>query len=106
MLGRTTAVMSLAVIHIACSATSAVTAGDRYANCTDLGDLSLLSTSRDDAERQMRVRVLELGGDTLLFGVRGRTGRLIDSPEEIVERRSRLMAPAANSAAEQPIIAF
>jgi hypothetical protein len=34
-------------------------------------------------------RVLELGGDTLLFGVRGRAGRLSDSPDEITERRSR-----------------
>lgn len=100
---RTTALIPLAVIHIACSATRELGANDPYANCADLGDLSLLSYSQADAERQMRARVLALGGDTLLFGVRGRAGQLSDSPEEIVERRSRLMT-AATTDVEQPVI--
>jgi hypothetical protein len=103
-IARTTALLSLAVIQIACSATREIGADDPYANCADLGDLSLLSYSQADAERRMRARVLELGGDTLLFGVRGRTGRLGGSPEEIVERRSRLMTAGAATAAEQPVI--
>ena len=107
MLGRsarTTAVTSLAVIHFACSATREFAAGDPYANCEDLGDLSLLSYTQADAEQRMRARVLELGGDTLLFGVRGRAGQLRNSPAEISERRSRLLTAAAVTDAGQPAI--
>jgi hypothetical protein len=96
-------VIPLALMHIACSATRELGADDPYANCADLGDLSLLSYSQADAERRMRARVLELGGDTLLFGVRGRAGRLSDSPDEIVERRSRLLA-AVDDAGEPPLV--
>ena len=92
-IARTTALLPLAALHVACSATPQVAAVDPYANCADLGDLSFLSLSQAEAEQRMRARVLELGGDTLLFGVRGRAGRLGDSPDEIVERRSRLMTP-------------
>jgi hypothetical protein len=101
---RATAVMSLLVVHIACSATRVLTADDPYANCVDLGDLSVLSYSQAGAEQRMRSRVLELGGDTLLFGVRGRVGRLSDSPDEIIERRSRLLTSAAVADAAQPPI--
>ena len=94
-IARTMVIMPLAVLHIACSATRELAAADPYANCTDLGDLSLLSYNQADAEQRMRARVLELGGDTLLFGVRGRAGRLNDSPDEIVERRSRLLSATA-----------
>jgi hypothetical protein len=103
-IARTTAVIPLAVIHIACSATREPSAHDPYANCADLGDLSVLSYNQAGAEQQMRSRVLELGGDTLLFGVRGRTGRLSDSPDEIVERRSRLLTTAAVADAPSPIV--
>lgn len=75
----------------ACSATREFASDDPYANCIDLGDLSLQSASRADAQQQMIARVAELGGDTLLFGERGRTGRLAAVPGEIVERRNRLL---------------
>jgi hypothetical protein len=39
----------------------------------------------------MKAQVLELGGDTLLFGERGRSGRTIAVPPEIVERRNELV---------------
>ena len=94
-IARTMALIPLAVIHIACSATRVFNAHDPYASCADLGDLALTSYSPTDAEQRMRARVRELGGDTLLFGVRGRTGRLSDSPEEITERRSRLLTADA-----------
>lgn len=51
----------------------------------------------------MRARVLELGGDTLLFGMRGRSGRLSASPEEIVERRNELLATAAANGSEPAV---
>jgi hypothetical protein len=104
LIARITAILPLAVIHCACSATREVAAGDPYANCADLGDLSLLSQTQADAEQRMRTRVLELGGDTLLFGVRGRTGRLANSPAEISERRSRLLTAATVTDAGQPAI--
>ena len=105
-LARTTAVMPLAVIQIACSVSHELAGDDRYAHCTDLGELALQSYSRADAERRMRVRVLELGGDLLLFGERGRSGRLSDSPEEIVERRNVLLATAAADGGERPAVAI
>ena len=101
---RATAVIPLLVMHIACSVIRVSTADDPYANCADLGDLSVRSYSQAGAEQQMRSRVLELSGDTLLFGVRGRAGRLSDSPDEIVERRSRLLTSAAVADAAQPPI--
>jgi hypothetical protein len=92
-------------MHIACSATRQVAASDPYANCADLGELSLLSSSQADAEQRMRARVLELGGDTLLIGVRGRAGRLSDSPLEIVERRGRLLTPTpVIDAGQAPVV--
>ncbi|HEX5047089.1 MAG TPA: hypothetical protein VFX89_08220 [Gammaproteobacteria bacterium] len=72
----------------------AIGSADPYARCTDLGEISLASTSRSDAELRMRARVRELGGDTLLFGMRGRSGPLANVPEEIAERRREIMAPA------------
>ena len=51
----------------------------------------------------MRLHVLELGGDTLLFGERGRSGRVRYVPEEIVERRNQLLAPAEAADGQQPI---
>jgi hypothetical protein len=42
----------------------------------------------------MRARVLQLGGDTLLFGERGRSGRLRDVPPEIVQRRNEILEAA------------
>jgi hypothetical protein len=90
--------MALAAIPIACTRTLELAAADPYAHCADLGDLSLSSRSRSDAELWMRARVLELGGDTLLFGERGRSGRLRDVPEEIVKRRSELIAVASANA--------
>jgi hypothetical protein len=71
----------------------------------DLGDLSLSAYSRSDAEVRMKTRVLELGGDTLLFGERGRSGRLNNVPEEIVERRNELLAIAATAAPRRPVAA-
>ena len=103
-IARTTAVILLAVIHTACSVTREFGAADPYANCVDLGDLSLMSYSQTDAEQRMRARVLELGGDTLLFGVRGRAGRLSDSPEEITERRSRLLTADADTDIALPAV--
>jgi hypothetical protein len=43
----------------------------------------------------MEARVLELGGDTLIFGERGRPERL-DVPQEIVERRNELNSTEPN----------
>jgi hypothetical protein len=39
----------------------------------------------------MKAQVLELGGDTLLFGERGRSGRTTVVPPEIDERRTALV---------------
>jgi hypothetical protein len=100
----TTALVPLAVMHVACTATREFAADDPYASCVDLGDLSLQSFNREDAERSMRERVREMGGDTLLFGVRGRAERLSDSPDEIVERRSRLLTTDAATDAARPAI--
>jgi TonB family protein len=101
------AVISPAVLLVACSATPTLSA-DPYAQCVDLGDLALLSASKSDAEAQMRTRVRELGGDTLLFGERGRSAPGA-APEEIAQRRQKLLGadtdavpqPAAEAAAEQ-----
>jgi TonB family protein len=79
-----------AVLLAACAATPALPP-DPYANCLDLGDLSLSSSSRADAESLMRARVRELGGDTLIFGERGRPGRAGNTPEEVARRRSALL---------------
>src|SRR5688500_440583 len=95
-IARTTTLVPLAVIHIACSATREFAADDPYANCVDLGSLSVQSFSRADAERAMLARVLELGGDTLLFGERGRSQRLSDAPDEIVARRNQRLATDAS----------
>jgi hypothetical protein len=78
-----------AAAHLACSASRTITEGP-YAGCEDLGDLALSSSSRDAAEQRMKAQVLDLGGDTLLFGERGRDFR-IDVPEEITERRNELV---------------
>lgn len=98
-------ILPIAALHGACSATPKLPADDPYARCVDLGEISLLSDSSSDAQQRMRVRVRELGGDTLLFGVRGRSRRLADAPEEIVQRRSELLAPAETAAEEVPAAA-
>jgi hypothetical protein len=105
-------ILTFAMPHIACSHAVKIGTGDRYANCADLGELSLQSYSRADAEQRMRLRVLELGGDTLLIGEQGRAGRLSASPAEIVERRTELLTgvdeepPAAVLTAEQQAAAL
>jgi hypothetical protein len=88
---RFAAVVLLAVLHIACSQALEFAAEDPYTHCVDLGDLALLSYNRADAETRMKAQVLELGGDTLLFGERGRSGRTTVVPSEIVERRTELV---------------
>jgi hypothetical protein len=98
---RTTAILTFALLHVACSHAVNIGADDRYANCADLGELALQSHSRADAEQRMRLRVLELGGDTLLIGERGRAGRLSASPAEIVERRNELLTGLDE---DQPIV--
>ena len=95
-------VVQLAVLDVACSPTPKLAADDPYAHCDDLGDLLLSSGSRSDAESRMRAQVLELGGDTLLFGERGRSGRLRNVPPEIAQRRDELIAVAQANAARQP----
>jgi hypothetical protein len=89
-----------AVLHVACSQTLELSA-DPYAHCKDLGDLALLSDNRTDAETRMKAQVLELGGDLLLFGERGRSGRTIVVPPEIDERRTELVT-GIESARSQP----
>ena len=84
-------VVLLAVLHVGCSTTLTIGAGP-YAGCVDLGDLTLTSSSRSDAEERMKARVLELGGDTLLFGERGRSAPLSDVPQEVTRRRNELLA--------------
>ena len=103
-IARTTTLVPLAVIHLACSATRELAADDPYANCVDLGDLSVQSFNRADAERAMLERVRELGGDTLLFGERGRSQRLSDAPDEIVARRNQRLATDAATDAQRPAI--
>jgi hypothetical protein len=99
--GCAAVVTPLAALHIACSPTPELPE-DPYARCVDLGELALVADSRLDALRRMETRVLELGGDTLLFGERGRSGRLADSPEEIVQRRNKLLAVAEAGGDAQP----
>jgi hypothetical protein len=82
----------VAGLLVACSAAVKYGADDPYANCRDLGEIALTSASREDAESRMRARVRELGGDTLLFGMRGRAARLSATPEEIAQRRTELVA--------------
>ena len=100
---RSTAIIPLAMLQIACSATPKLAAGP-YAHCDDLGTLTLTSSSRPDAEERMRLHVLQIGGDTFLFGERGRSGRLTYVPEEIVERRNQLLTPEATDG-QRPIAA-
>jgi hypothetical protein len=100
---RTTALVLPALLLAACSAAPELAAGDRYANCADLGELSVLSLNRTDAERRMRARVLELGGDRLLFGERGRSRQLDRAPDEVVERRNHLLTAGAADT-EQPLV--
>jgi hypothetical protein len=45
-------------------------------------------------ERLALARVLELDGDTLLFGERGRSARVSDVPQEITRRRDELVTQA------------
>ena len=87
------AAVGLAALHVACSSAVVDGSADPYAHCNDLGEISLTSTSSSDAQVRMAARVREIGGDTLLFGVRGRSERLANVPEEIAERRTKLMAP-------------
>jgi TonB family protein len=93
---------AVAVLLAACSATPKAPP-DPYANCLDLGDLSLTSSSRADAELRMRARVRELGGDTLIFGERGRSGGDGRMPEEVAGRRNVLLGTQAGGDAEPPI---
>ena len=81
-------------INLARSAPQRIAEGP-YAGCLDLGDLMLSASSRDVAEQRMKAQVIELGGDTLLFGERGRENR-IDVPEEITERRNELVRPESD----------
>lgn len=97
---RSASVAVLAVFHSACSQTLEYAEGP-YSHCVDLGDLALLSYDRADAETRMKVQVLELGGDTLLFGERGRTGSTTVVPPEIVERRTELVT-GVDSLPSQP----
>jgi hypothetical protein len=89
-LARGAVVAALAVLQIACSSTAVVFA-DPYAHCEYLGDLSVLSSNRPDAEQRLAARVTALGGDTLLFGYRGRSEPLSELPDELVERRDGLV---------------
>jgi hypothetical protein len=98
---RAAACVLLAVLHIACSPTPEL-AADPYAHCEDLGDLALQSYSRADAELRMKAQVLELGGDLLLFGERGRSGRTIVVPAEIVERRTELVTGVESTGGPPP----
>jgi hypothetical protein len=94
---RAAIVVLLAAGQAACSATVVVGTADPYAGCVDLGDLALTSSSRSDAQDRMEARVRELGGDTLLFGERGRSRRLGQMPEEIAKRRDELRPPNPKS---------
>ncbi len=95
------AVVTLAVLQGACKSQVVQYGEGRYANCDDLGDLAELSTSAADAEALMRARVTELGGDTLLFGVRGRSEQLNETPREIVARRDIVLEGATTVTFEQ-----
>jgi hypothetical protein len=97
---RAATLLPSALLQIACSATIDAPA-DPYAWCADLGDLSVSSSSRSEAERQMMARVRELGGDLLIFGERGRSSSVRDFPPEIVQRRDELVAAARASAASR-----
>jgi hypothetical protein len=101
VIARSGALALLAIIHVACTRTL-VFGADPYADCTDLGDLVLSAYSRADAEARMKAQVLELGGDTLLFGERGRSGRTAVVPEEIVERRNELVIAIEADGTEAP----
>jgi hypothetical protein len=83
-------VLLLALLQGACRSQVQYAAG-RYANCVDLGELSLQARSRTDAEERMRAQVAEMGGDTLLMSESGRTDQLTETPQEIVERRDVVM---------------
>jgi hypothetical protein len=71
---------------------------DPYAHCVYLGELSVLSSNRLDAEQRLAARVPALGGDTLLFGYRGRSEQLSELPDELVERRDDLVTFAEPNA--------
>jgi TonB family protein len=75
-----------------------------YANCVDLGTLSEPSASKADAEARMRTRVRELGGDTLIFGERGRVGRDA-TPEEVSRGRDARVGADTASHSEPPTAA-
>lgn len=92
----------VAGLLVACSAAVKYGSDDPYANCRDLGEIALTSSSREDAESRMRARVRELGGDTLLFGMRGRSARLSATPEEIAQRRTELVAVVEPSSEQAP----
>jgi hypothetical protein len=98
---RFASVVLVAILQIACSRTQLIGA-DPYADCTDLGDLVLSAHSRADAEARMKAQVLELGGDTLLFGERGRSGRTAIVPVEIVERRNELVTLVESGTSQPP----
>jgi hypothetical protein len=49
----------------------------------------------------MKAQVVELGGDLLLFGERGRSGRTVVVPPEIEERRTELVT-GVDSTPSQP----
>lgn len=100
---RAAPVIVLALLGAACSRTSLIAEGP-YAGCRNLGDLTVVSASRAEAEQRMRTRVRELGGDTLLFGERGRAARMNAVPEEILARRRELVtAPRRNH--DRPAVA-
>jgi hypothetical protein len=98
---RSAMIAMLAFLHIACSQTLEFAEGP-YAHCVDLGDLALLSYDRVDAETRMKAQVLELGGDTLLFGERGHSGRTTVAPQEIVERRTELVTGVESIPSQPP----
>jgi hypothetical protein len=85
------AVVTLAVLQGGCKSQVVEYGEGRYADCVDLGELSLRSRSREDAEDRMRAQVAVLGGDTLLLSERGRTEQLTETPKEIVARRDVVM---------------
>jgi TonB family protein len=95
--------MTAAAVLLGGCAAGPKLAANPYANCVDLGELSLSSSSRADAEQQMRARVHELGGDTLIFGERGRFGRAGSVPDEVARRRDVLLGAHSGDNLEAPV---